>query len=75
LEHKYEFTEENRIAATSTLFKKGMAIEIEKYLPNMVKICEGVYLGQFSTRSLVNEYTLTVKVEEDRSLRLGLSSN
>lgn len=41
----------------------------------MVKICEGVYLGQFCTRSLVNEYTLTIKVEEDRSLRVGLSSN
>lgn len=64
LEHKYEYTEESEILAGSNIFKKGLLAEIEKYFGFMSKICEGVYLGNFTTQTLINEYTIVLKVVE-----------
>ena len=48
--------------ATSSVFKKAIASELEKYFGQMAKICDGVLMGTFTTKTLLNEYVLVLKV-------------
>lgn len=63
------------MVATSPIFKKALSLELEKYFGQMVKICEGVYMGTFSTRSLLSEYVVVIKNVEGRQIKVCLGSN
>jgi hypothetical protein len=75
LEHKYEYNEEQETTVTSAIFKKSLPAEFEKYFSFLVKICEGVYIGTFTTKNLLSEYVLVIKVIEGRRVKFCLSGN
>jgi hypothetical protein len=63
------------MVASSPIFKKALTVEFEKYFSQMSKICEGVYMGTFTTKSLLNEYVLVVKNVEGRQVKICIGSN
>jgi Fe-S cluster biosynthesis and repair protein YggX len=75
LEHRYEYIEEQDMPVSSPFFKKNLLTEVEKYFSTLTKICEGVYIGHFTTKTLINEYSLTLTVSGERSVKICLASN
>ena len=71
----YEYIEEQDLPVSGPFFKKNLLAEVEKYFSTLTKICEGVYIGHFTTKTLINEYSLTLKVSGERSVNVCLASN
>ena len=63
------------MVVTSPLFKKALPVEFEKHFGQLLKICEGVYLGTFTTRTLLQEYVVVLKVVDGRRVSICLGSN
>jgi hypothetical protein len=63
------------VKVTSPIFKKNLVAEIERYFGQLLTICEGVYIGHFTTKTLIDEYTITLAVIHDNTVKICLSSN
>ena len=60
---------------TSLIFRKNLKSELEKQFNHLGKVCEGVLIGLFTTKTLSEEYTLVFKAISENSLKVTISAN
>lgn len=60
---------------TSVIFRKNLKSELEKQFNYLGKVCEGVFIGVFTTKTLSDEYTIVFKAISENSLKITLSAN